>query len=523
MAHAWKACWVQALGGSNPPFSALLIKSPSNQRFGGAFSIQNTKDGVEKWRRKPYDGRRGDFMATLGRRNSYKRGSVYQRFVYETDEAGKKLLDKRGEPIVRYSYWQATYEVPQELLPPGVKRRRLTGNGVTQVAALRALSENKSAFYERKENGQVLFRTPRKRGTTRKTVDDLFKDWLAHKTDEAITSTVLRKYRRLYEQHVQPHIGKEFLDKITDRQLLQLLNSTLPSKKKIDSNGKSVAASVLLGNAARLNIWRVLRMAFRWGELHNYFAGRGNPMMLVKQPKVTKRMIDIDARVDEADRIMAYLEEKRPELLALMGLQLLGLRQSERLGLRLEDVWGIDTKHPKLMVRGQLARWEKEDMIRNGDGRRWYWRDKTKTGVEREIPLTEPFLGYLKEHLKRRAENAKGPKFHDWGDDPIGQLLFLTERGAVVSKNKDVAIWKQVCEAAGVMPYPQHENRFVTAAKLAGLKPAVPSNVVRAIIGHESEAIGYYYQRVTSDNSEDALTRYGDTYKTRKGRAPKKG
>ena len=22
MAHAWKACWVKALGGSNPPFSA---------------------------------------------------------------------------------------------------------------------------------------------------------------------------------------------------------------------------------------------------------------------------------------------------------------------------------------------------------------------------------------------------------------------------------------------------------------------------------------------------------------------
>src|SRR5690606_31254725 len=24
MAHAWKACWVQALGGSNPPFSAKV-------------------------------------------------------------------------------------------------------------------------------------------------------------------------------------------------------------------------------------------------------------------------------------------------------------------------------------------------------------------------------------------------------------------------------------------------------------------------------------------------------------------
>jgi hypothetical protein len=66
-----------------------------------------------------------------------------------------------------------------------------------------------------------------------------------------------------------------------------------------------------------------------------------------------------------------------------MGFQLLGLRQMERLGLRLEDVWGLDTEHPKLMVRGQLARFETGEVEKNGDGRRWYWKDRTKTGVER--------------------------------------------------------------------------------------------------------------------------------------------
>ena len=28
MAHAWKACWVKALGGSNPPFSAIFLENP---------------------------------------------------------------------------------------------------------------------------------------------------------------------------------------------------------------------------------------------------------------------------------------------------------------------------------------------------------------------------------------------------------------------------------------------------------------------------------------------------------------
>jgi hypothetical protein len=34
MAHAWKACWVQALGGSNPPFSAFEMIGGWPDKFG---------------------------------------------------------------------------------------------------------------------------------------------------------------------------------------------------------------------------------------------------------------------------------------------------------------------------------------------------------------------------------------------------------------------------------------------------------------------------------------------------------
>lgn len=451
------------------------------------------------------------------RRAAYGKGGLYRRFVYEKDEEGKTLLDRRGNPVVKYEYWQATFEIPAEDLPPGVSRRRLTGNAPSKTGATRALRENIDAFYERKRNGEPAYRSPRKRGAVRYTVRDLFEKWIEHKTDEDISTTVLRKYRRMFEQHIEPYVGNEFLDKITDRQLNQLLNSTLPSKKKLDKRGKPIPGSVLLSASARLNIWKVLRMCFRWGELSNYFAGRNNPMMLVKQPKVIKRTIDIDARVEDAETLMAYIEEKRPELKALMGFQFLGLRQMERLGLRLEDIWGLDTNNPKLKVRGQLARFETADLARS-NGRRWYWKDRTKTGVEREIPLSEPYLGYLKEHLQRREESTKAPGYKKWGDDPIGNLLFLTDRGAVVSKTTDNEIWKKVCLEAGIEPFPQHINRFITAARLAALKPAVPGNVVRAILGHESEAIAYYYQKITAENSQDALRRYGEEFSSRKKR-----
>jgi hypothetical protein len=452
-------------------------------------------------------------MASSDKRAAYGKGGLYKRAVYEKDEAGKPLLDRRGNAVVKYDYWQATFEIPAEDLPDGVKRRRLTGNSASKSGAMAALRENIDAFYERKRNGEAAYRTPRKRGTKRRTVDDLFTDWIAHKTDEDISTVVLRKYRRMYEQHIQPHIGKEYLDKITSTQLNQLMNSTLASKKKTDARGKPIPGTTLLGAAARLNIWKTLRMCFRWGELSDYFPGRGNPMMLVKQPKVIKRTIDIDARVADADRVMEYVERDRPELTALIGLQLLGLRQMERLGLRIEDIWGLDTDRPKLMVRGQLARYETTDKEFVEDGIRWYWKDRTKTSVEREIPLTEPFLGYIRDHLKRREENEMKPGWKRWGDDKMKNSLFLSDRGAVIDKSADGAIWQQVCKAAGVKPYSQHINRFITAAKLAGLKPAVPGNVVRAILGHESEAIGYYYQKITAENSQDALERYGKTYK----------
>ena len=43
MAHAWKACWVKALGGSNPPSSAQRHENgPSTE---GPFSFQDYSDG----------------------------------------------------------------------------------------------------------------------------------------------------------------------------------------------------------------------------------------------------------------------------------------------------------------------------------------------------------------------------------------------------------------------------------------------------------------------------------------------
>ncbi len=448
-------------------------------------------------------------MASSDKRAAYGKGGLYKRFVYEKDEQGKTLLDRRGNEVVKYDYWQATFEIPTEDLPDGVTRRRLTGNAASKSAALAALRENIDAFYERKRNGEPTYRTPRKRGVKRYTVEELFAIWLERKEYEGLRQTVLRKYRRMFEQHIQPYIGKEYLDKITDTQLLLLINSTLVKIKKKDSAGNPMAGSALLGPSARLNIWKILRMAFLFGYRKEMLGGRSNPMMLVPKPKVEKRELDIDARVADAEQVMKYLEKERPEFLCLFGLQYLGLRQNERLGILTSNIQGLYTDHPKLQISHQLARRETSELTKNPELSR-YELVPTKTNTKRTIPLTEPFIGYLKDQLKRREENEKKPGYKKWDkNDPLRNLLFLSDTGHIINKNPDNRLWKDVCHKAGVEPFPQHINRFITAARLAELDPPVAANVVRAILGHESEAIGFYYQRITSANSENALRRYG--------------
>lgn len=455
-----------------------------------------------------------------GRRNAPARSKwgtngLYQRHVYVKDEeTGKPLLNARGQKVIAYTYWQASFELPEEDLPEGVQRRRITGNGASKTEAQRRLRENIDEFYRRKRDGEPMYRTPRKRGVKRWTIADLFEDWLLYKQDEDITATVLKKYRGMYELHIKEPLGAKHLDKITFLELNQFINSTLPAKKKI-TNGRKTQ---LLSSAARLNIWKLLRMVFLYAERTNKMGGQSNPMKMVKQVKVQKPIIDIDARVQDAEDIMIYMRENRPELVAQIGLTWLGLRQSERLGLCVSDFIGLDTKHPKMIVRHQLQRRETSELVDEITGEvrhRWHLAP-TKTRKERVIPLVEPFLTDVKEHIARRKEYLaaleKNPGTSEYlaiKDTELGGLMWLNERGTILSRNRDNEIWQEVCTAAGVVPYPGHKNRHITAARLATLDPPISAAVLREILGHESEAINFYYQKITSANSEQAMNRYG--------------
>lgn len=50
-------------------------------------------------------------MVSSEKRAAYGKGGLYKRAVYEKDENGKTLLDRRGNPVVKYDYWQATFSM----------------------------------------------------------------------------------------------------------------------------------------------------------------------------------------------------------------------------------------------------------------------------------------------------------------------------------------------------------------------------------------------------------------------------
>jgi len=59
-------------------------------------------------------------------------GGLSEKVGYYADSDGQRL---------EYRYWQASREVPAELLPRGLSRKRVTGSGKSRTEALAARGE----------------------------------------------------------------------------------------------------------------------------------------------------------------------------------------------------------------------------------------------------------------------------------------------------------------------------------------------------------------------------------------------
>ena len=93
----------------------------------------------------------------------------------------------------------------------------------------------------------------------------------------------------------------------------------------------------------------------------------------------------------------------------------------------------------------------------------------------------------------------------------MSELVFLQPNGGLITLNRDNGEWKAVLERFGLPRWRGHLNRHITATWLAEQHPSVPEGTVRSILGHESEAMGFYYARSTELQQSEPLRRYGET------------
>lgn len=411
-------------------------------------------------------------------------------------EKTRSRVDPVSGRTVRVVYWEASWDVPVDRLPTGVKRKRITGSGATASVALRNLERNKEAFLSGKSRGREQVKGIPKGVVP--TVAQLFEAWIADVRLGAVSDIVASKYAGFFTNHVLPHIGDRSIAKLDKRVLSLLFADTLPKKRKI-TDGKD--GGPLLSSSAQLNIYRALSKFLKHAEMHGYIDH--NPLRAVTAPKPSVPKIDVDHFSELADVLLDKLAADDDPDYCRWLLQFLGLRRAERLGLSWSDITDLDSQNPVMRVQHQLAYY--------ADGG-WYLKG-TKTGKERTITIPEPWLSALRAHKVRQEEFRQQPGWKP--RKGFEDLVFLRPNGSFYTLNADNLDWHAVLARYGLPYWRGHINRHITASRLAATVPPTPLNVVYSILGHDSEAIGHYYSKVMKKQQVPAMTSYGQTFMRR--------
>ena len=384
---------------------------------------------------------------------------------------------------VEYTYWQASREVPAEHLPHGMTRKRITGNGRTKAEAFARLATNYDAF---------IAGTP-KRGSVRRsgraTLRTLFEDWDRNNNSGAVSPVQARAYRGYFNNHILPALGDRRLDSLTETELNYFFTTVLPGKT--DDDGERL----LGGNACR-NIYMALSGAFTYGVRNRYLTE--SPLRAVKAPKRGKVNDDINAFVQDAQKVHAeILRGDHPDETRWL-LALLGLRRSERLGVGWDTIKDLDTDSPTLEVARQLTRQTGKGLVFTAP----------KNDSSRTIALVEPWVSSLRRY--REKWNAL-PFGEEWKtpDEKYAQLLFLQPNGRPIDHNDDNDDWHALLESVGVRYWRGHLMRHYTAVMLAE-QPGLSVTDVMSILGHDTAALTLYYSHAERGRHTDALRAYGE-------------
>ncbi|MDQ3121995.1 MAG: site-specific integrase [Actinomycetota bacterium] len=204
--------------------------------------------------------------------------------------------------------------------------------------------------------------------TLNEVADEFFKGFDSKVARGERSPSTLTNYRMRWDTHIRPTFGRKQIQSVRVSDVSRLMAEL---RRKTKSSAKNSDEPELLSNWSVLGVLQVLGTVFDFAVRHEYVAS--NPVQALRGEKPQAKN-KTEARILEAHEVRALLDSAPEKYrLLLMVTAYTGLRQSEVLGLRWQDV---DFENSVLHVRHQLSRAKADEPaklkpLKTRAGERW--------------------------------------------------------------------------------------------------------------------------------------------------------
>jgi integrase len=307
------------------------------------------------------------------------------------------------------------------------------------------------------------------------TLEAYLNEWLTQIVAVRVRGNTLSHYKFQIDRYLVPDLGRKKLAQLSARDLRLYFDSL--RRRGVGARTVQYVHSTLRA---------ALEDAVREELLDK------NVAKLVRVPAPPRT----EPRPLTVDEVRAFLKSSRDDRLYAMFLvfALLGLRRSEVLGLRWED---LDLEHGFLQIRRGLQRIDGQLQVL-----------PTKTARSRRtVPLPSIVVSALQAHVA--AQNRDRLQLAErWPD--LG-YVFTTPIGTPIDPRNCTRVVQAACTKAGLRAVRLHDFRHGCVSVLLSL--GVPPRTAMDIVGHSTiEVTMNVYGHVTLDDKRTALDKVGDLF-----------
>lgn len=314
------------------------------------------------------------------------------------------------------------------------------------------------------------------RSPQRSTILSYAKDWLKRKKSEGLAPSTIEDYRHALSQWILPRVGHLDWGDFERSHVLQWIEW---AESRTRDDGSPYSTNTVRGQ------WRVFRNLLRdaWadGHLERDVTQRVPSISTGRSGVREEGTLTADELGDVVEAAREHTPRRYPEIVTLAYT---GMRSGELWALRWEDV---DHDLGVIHVRRSVS----VDEV----------RDRTKTGVDREVPMPEIVSEAILEHREWLLGRQDGRI--ETG------LVFPSQAGTPRQSGSLRKACRKINDAVGLDVHlsPQVLRRTWNTLMV---KSEVDRLVGRSIIGHADEEMTEHYAGIGIDEKRDAITRIFD-------------